>query len=171
MSYDFNINESAFHEGIGKIAFNYAISSQIPLESLISNVRIELESGKLKDVKFTGEIIPFVPLNEFDLGIEYAQIMEFFHTLVLFNNGNHLWCYVDLFNTFQYYVHLGDKWCGSEVYETYSQGIEMREIELPRIISNEKAYVHMMSQIYGVEPTYNRDELLDKLFEKNEISN
>tara|TARA_Y100001933_G_C18765839_1_gene466052 strand:- start:190 stop:651 length:462 start_codon:yes stop_codon:yes gene_type:complete len=52
------------------------------------------------------------------------------------------------------------------VYETYSQGIEIKEVELPRIISSEESYIHMMSQIYGIEPTYNRDELLSKLSEK-----
>jgi len=166
VSYDFNINAPAFKNGISKIAFNFAISSQIPLEYLTDNVQIELESGKLRSVNFLGDIIPFVPLNEFDLGIEYAQIMEFFHTLILFSNGTDLWCYVDLFNTFQYYVHLSNNWCGSEVYETYSQGIEIKEVELPRIISSEESYIHMMSQIYGIEPTYNRDELLSKLSEK-----
>lgn len=46
-----------------------------------------------------------------------------FHNLILFRYENELWCYIDLFNTFQYYVRLSDTYNNEEEtrYKIYGQ--------------------------------------------------
>ena len=36
--------------------------------------------------------------------IELNTKLELYHNLILFSLANNLWCYIDLLNTFQYYI-------------------------------------------------------------------
>ena len=121
-------NQEKFFNGIRKIAFNYALHNKVDLEKLKDNVLIETinENGKkkLENVFFKQAVIPYYPLSSFDLFIE-NQNTEMLHSLLLFTFEDKLWCYVNLFNTFKYYVLLSEKneWT-KKINESYCQLVQ-----------------------------------------------
>lgn len=103
--YHFDLDNKAFKLGISKIAFNYAIYCEIPSQYLekIFNYRDK------KLIESTA-VIPFIPLTPFDTIMEMIPVAKIFHAVRIFNNKNSLYAYVSLFNTFQYYVLLSEKY-------------------------------------------------------------
>ena len=79
-------------------------------DNLIKGLEVKSVNNKIEDISFKYTVIPFVPLNPLDKHIELNTDMELYHNLILFSQDNMLWCYVDLFNTFQFYVLLCDSW-------------------------------------------------------------
>lgn len=75
------------------------------------------DDDKITNINFKYPVIPFVPLNPMDSYIELETDLLLYHNLILFSQDNNLWCYVDLFNTFQYYVCLTDKWPKAKKYQ------------------------------------------------------
>ena len=103
--YIFDLDNKAFKQGLAKIAFNYAIHNNISLRYL-GNI-FDFNNKTLKD---NSVIIPYIPLTEFDIIMENDLPMQLFHALRIFNNMNYLYAYIELFNTFQYYVLLSDNY-------------------------------------------------------------
>src|SRR5690606_27395406 len=118
VSFCFEIDNENFSNGIGKIAVNFALTKEIPYESIENVIQVHKEFDEITKVKFLTPIIPFIPQNSFDSYIELETNYEPYHNLILFSEGNLLICYIDLFNTFQFYVILSENWMGDEVYET-----------------------------------------------------
>lgn len=91
LAYDFPIENRSFRDGMGKIAFNFALDQGIPFDKINSKVNIEKGSnGKIRNIEFNYLMIPFYPLNPFDEYIELETEMELFHNLILFSQGNKL---------------------------------------------------------------------------------
>lgn len=103
-------------------------------------------------------MIPFVPLNPMDEYIELHTELELYHNLILFSQGNNLWCYVDLFNTFQYYVLLSSKWDNKEVLETYLQLIQKLDKTQKELYIRKPKHMLTYSMLYNAAPCYDIEE-------------
>lgn len=99
--YNFDFDNNAFKKGMAKIAFNYAINLGISPQLLDG-----VFDYKNKEFIQSTILIPFVPLTPFDYIMELKQTSRVYHTIRIFNIHNILYAYIDLFNTFQYYVVL-----------------------------------------------------------------
>ena len=112
-----------------KIATEYALHCGIGRELLTEVISID-DKGKATIDYDKAKLIPFIPTTLFDILYEdYRYLFEDgypSHMLKLFtskyNDGKtRLYCYLDLFSTFQYYVLLNDDYEGKEICETYAQ--------------------------------------------------
>ena len=160
ISYKFDLENRVFINGISKIATNFAVMNKIPFKNLQNRISIQIEAGVLKGIEFNYLIVPFTALNHFDSFLETATPIDtLYHHLILFNVGKFLWCYVDLFNTFQYYILLNDNWGEENIYISYCQKIEKIDRTLPSFNIRRSKDILTYSQIYQVQPTYDLDEL------------
>jgi hypothetical protein len=118
---DFN---DCFKEGFVKMAVEYALHKGIAREKL--DVALTLHDDNSASVNFDNiPVFPFVPMDRFnnvyELHRDEIEKLYPLHTLMLFNNGKKLLCYIDLFSTFQYYVLLSENYTGEDVYYCYYQ--------------------------------------------------
>lgn len=123
-----NFNED-FKKGVVKIATEYALHCGIGRELLTEVISID-GNGKATIDYDKAKLIPFIPTTLFDILYEdHRYLFEDgypSHMIKLFtskyNDGKtRLYCYLDLFSTFQYYVLLNDDYEGEEICETYAQ--------------------------------------------------
>ncbi len=123
---NFNVD---FKKGMVKIATEYAIHCGIDREVLTDVISID-DKGKGTIDYDKAKLTPFIPTTLFDILYEdYRYLFEDgypSHMLKLFtskyNDGKtRLYCYLDLFSTFQYYVLLNDDYKGEEISKTYAQ--------------------------------------------------
>jgi hypothetical protein len=123
-----NFNED-FKKGMIKIATEYALNCGINRQELTGVLSID-GYGKAKIDYDRAILIPFIPITLFDILYEdHRDLIEEgypSHMLKLFtskyDNGKvGLYCYLDLFSTFQYYVLLSDDYKGKKIHETYAQ--------------------------------------------------
>lgn len=159
ISYDFHIENNSFKNGITKIAFNFAIEKGIDFEILKKGIEINRKNdGEVTKIFFEYPIIPFVALNPIDDYLELETSMEFYHNLILFSQENMLWCYVDLFNTFQYYVLLSDEWNGNiHVLETYLQLLQKIDRTVPELYIRKPKDILTYAVYFNVEPCMELD--------------
>ncbi|MFL0270166.1 HNH endonuclease [Candidatus Clostridium radicumherbarum] len=153
LAYNFPIENASFKNGIAKIAFNFAIEKGICIDVLKKGLNIQEKDEKIENISFNYPVIPFVALNPMDKYIELATEMELYHNLILFNQRNMLWCYVDLFNTFQYYVLLSDEWDGNiSVSETYLQLLQKIDRTIPELYIRKPKHILSYSMYFNIEP-------------------
>lgn len=154
VSYDFIINNESFIKGVSKIAFNYTLSKGIPLDTIKDGLIVVKNENKITNISFKYPVIPFVPLNPMDNYIELETSLLLYHNLILFSQDNNLWCYVDLFNTFQYYVCLTDKWPKDQkVSESYFQQLQKLDRTIPEIERWRPKYGLIYADLYEVDPS------------------
>lgn len=110
--YNFDLDSIAFKKGISKIAFNYAINLGISPQLLEG-----VFDYKNREFVQSPTLIPFVPLTLFDYIMELKSTSRVYHTIRIFNIQNILYAYIDLFNTFQYYVVLSTLYDSKELNE------------------------------------------------------
>jgi hypothetical protein len=145
---------TTFRKGLNKIAVNFAVHNEIN-----SN---ELPTALDKhNQKFLTEanIFPFVPLGALDFVIEPCrfEIENGYpsHTLILFTENltdrRVLFCYIDLFSTFQYYVVLNDDYKGDEINETYYQTLRKQEIPEIKIRGSSPKDLMIIADDLGVD--------------------
>lgn len=119
--YHFNLDNIAFKMGFSKIAFNYAIHCGLPVNCLEKVFNNSTKTFVEKPV-----VIPFIPLSFFDEIMEKNQTEKIYHVVRIFNNGLYLYAYIELFNTFQFYVLLSDKYT-EYIDKSYANIVEMNE--------------------------------------------
>lgn len=118
-----------FKKGMVKIATEYALHCGIAREALTEVISIDHKGKAIIDYD-KAKLIPFFPTTLFDILFEYhrylfedgypSHVLKLFTTK--YNDGKtRLYCYLDLFSTFQYYVLLNDDYKGEEISETYAQ--------------------------------------------------
>ena len=120
-----------FRKGLNKIAIDFAVHSEID-----SNELPKALNKKKKKILSADNIFPFVPLGALDFVIEPCRFeIEYgypSHTLILFTENftdrRILFCYIDLFSTFQYYVILNDDYKGEEINNIYYQTLRKQTI-------------------------------------------
>lgn len=125
LCHHFKFDNEAFKLGMSKIAFNYAIYCGLHAGCL---ERIFDDSTKKLINKPV--VIPFIPMTLFDHVMEMHPVEKLFHAVRIFNNGNLLYAYIELFNTFQHYVLLSDKYNFTEhgnIDKSYGNIIELNE--------------------------------------------
>ena len=166
VAYDFSIEHSTFTNGICKIAFNFALEKGIDLTNLIEGLEVKSVNEKIEDISFKYPVIPFVPLNPLDKHIELNTDMELYHNLILFSQGNMLWCYVDLFNTFQFYVLLCDSWDERiSVHETYLQLLQKLDRSIPELYIRKPKHILTYAMFYNIKPCMDLDEFKKRIEE------
>lgn len=153
VAYDFPIENRAFINGLGKIAFNFALEKGISLDILKKGLDIKVADEKIESIAFNYSVLPFVPLNPMDKHIELNTDMELYHNLILFSQGGFLWCYIDLFNTFQYYILLSDIWDENvQVHETYLQLLQKIDRSIPHLYIRKPKHVLTYAMFYNIAP-------------------
>ncbi|PXH55257.1 hypothetical protein DMT41_25915 [Klebsiella variicola] len=128
VQYEFTMNNIAFKMGLAKIAIGFACTHGISRENLHLALKISEDNhGHIdEDVK----LLQYAPLSIIDKIIENdkASLANYpSHNLILFTSKKYpsfLWCYIELFSTFQYYILLSDNYEGEPVYEYHYQRIE-----------------------------------------------
>ncbi|NGP90278.1 HNH endonuclease [Fodinibius halophilus] len=122
---------SIFRKGLNKIAVDFAVHNEIDSNELPNALNKEEQKILSAD-----NIFPFVPLGAFDFVIELSRFKIEYgypsHTLILFTENftdrQVLFCYIDLFSTFQYYVVLNDDYKGEEINNIYYQTLRKQTI-------------------------------------------
>lgn len=146
-----------FKKGIVKIAAEYALHCGVPREQL-SEVLTIGEDGKATLDCTNTKVFPFIPTSLFD--VLYEDYRYFYedgypsHTLRLFssryNDGTAvLYCYVDLFSTFQYYVLLNGDYKGDEINETYAQ--RLLQTKKPDVSDCDPSDLDIFIREYGID--------------------
>lgn len=160
IAYDFKLGNESFHTGIAKIAFNFAMDKNIDFKFLKSGLAVKKTNSKIESIKYNYPIIPFCPLNPIDAYLEQNTKPTLFHNMILFSQHNELWCYIDLFNTFQYYVLLSDELQGNEnIYANYTQTLQKINRDTPKLNNlNDPKTVMIYAMQYGVKPTMDAAE-------------
>jgi hypothetical protein len=93
-----------------------------------------------------------------DKYLELETNMELYHNLILFSQGNMRWCYVDLFNTFQYYVLLSNEWEEDiHIFETYLQLIQKLDRTIPELHIRKPKHILTYAMYFNVEPCMDLD--------------
>lgn len=157
--YDFPIENISFKNGISKIAFNYALASGIDFKVLSKGVKIKKKDKEIYDILFKFPIVPFVALNPIDEYIELKANMELYHNLILFSQNNQLWCYVDLFNTFQYYVLLSEEWNPKKkILKTDLQLLQKLDRTIPNLYIMKPKHILNYAMYFNVEPCLDLEE-------------
>ena len=114
----FELKNIVFKKGIAKIAAGFATLKGIERKNLKGI--IDLETKKIKD-KIV--ISPFLPTGAEELfeRNKYKSIHYPIHSLVLCGKKatGFLYCYVNLFSAFQFYVLLDENYHGEDIYEYY----------------------------------------------------
>lgn len=160
VSYNFDLQNTAFQTGMAKIAFNYAMSQNVDFKYLASGLVVDRTGNTVNSIQYNYPVVPFFPLNPVDAFIEGTPAPTPFHNMILFSQRNELWCYVDLFNTFQYYVLLSDNVPnGKQVYANYTQTLQKLNRSAPVLDDlYDPKTVMIYAQQYGVEPTMDTAE-------------
>lgn len=166
VEYNFNVQNKAFKTGIAKIAFNYALSQNVDFKYLKPGLKIDKSGNTVHSISYDYTLVPFCPMNPIDMNIELnCQKFEPFHNIILFSQHNELWCYIDLFNTFQYYVLLSD--ClphDKQIYANYTQTLQKPDRNTPDVSKLRKPEdILLYAQQYGVEPCMDMTEFARRI--------
>lgn len=160
VAYDFNLQNSAFQTGIAKIAFNYALAQNVDFKYLEPGLQVDKSENVIHSISYNYPTVPFSPLNPVDVSIELDHPVELYHNIILFSQHNELWCYVDLFNTFQFYVLLSDTLPSQEnIYANYTQTLQKLNRTNPILYNlSDPKEVLIYAQQYGVAPCMDPQE-------------
>lgn len=128
----FNLDNKTFEAGFAKIAIEFALSQGIPFQALS-----HLINRTDYTINSEGILLPYYPIFKPEEVIEYLRtsLDENFmsHSLMLFSQRQiqedgtetkQLYCFVELFGTFQHFVRLNNHYVGNNIDPiTYSQKI------------------------------------------------
>lgn len=113
----FNLNNDDFRNGLIKIAYEFAKYNKIPI---IGSMKIDSIKSRFSKVS----VIPYIPLNPIEYSFNIIPINQLYHELIIMASGGKLWCYIELFNTFQYYILLGCCPYKFNSYNIYRESIQ-----------------------------------------------
>lgn len=98
--------------------------------------------------------------------IELETDLELYHNLILFNQEEKLWCYVDLFNTFQYYVLLSEDWdANKSINESYLQLLQKIDHNVPDIHIRRQKHILIWADAYNIEPCTDIEKFKKRIIE------
>ncbi|SHM20112.1 HNH endonuclease [Myroides odoratimimus] len=132
IEFPFNLVNSVFEQGLTKIAIEFALSKGVSYDTIK-----HLVDRENKAIKCNNNVIPYYPIAKIEEMMEFSRTSldkNFMsHSLVLFSqrqvkeNGEEvkkLYCFIELFGTFQYFVELNNNYVGKNIEpETYAQRI------------------------------------------------
>lgn len=154
-----NFNER-WHRGFNKIALGFAMYAGVARTQVPRVLHLDDNGqGQLAD---TPNLIPYYPLGALDQMVELyrPQLEDYYpsHTLILFtqprqNGGQVLFCYIELFSTFQYYVLLNDRYQGEPVYQSYHQTTTKSVLGHTNLQHVRYKFWNVVAEQYGVDTT------------------
>lgn len=148
-----------FQQGMVKIATEYALHCGVPHEQLKDVLTIHADGTANIDYE-NAKLIPFCPTTLFDFLFEDSRyrLEEGYpsHVLKLFSSTyadgkTILYCYIDLFSTFQFYVVLDENYTGEEISEMYAQRLIARTTEKPDVTHYRPKDLMIILQEYGID--------------------
>lgn len=148
-----------FQHGIVKMATEFALHCGVPREQLKNVLTIHADGTASIDYEHA-KLIPFCPTTLFDFLFEDSRyrLEEGYpsHVLRLFSSAyadgkTVLYCYIDLFSTFQYYVMLDENYTGVEISEMYAQRLIARTDEKPDVTHYRPKDLMIVIQDYGID--------------------
>jgi hypothetical protein len=96
------------------------------------------------------------------------KLLEIFG-LTLFNQKieeeNFLYCYVDLFSTFQYYVLLNSNYKGEDIHEVYHQTVIKQYIEKIDVRRVRPKHLSIIVNDYNIDTTKYKGENLSEFYD------
>ena len=150
----FGLGNNTFKKGIAKIAAGFATLKGISRSDL-KNV-IDIENNKFIDKLM---VIPYIPISEneivFEKNIHKSPYFPI-HSLVLYGQKQSqiLYCYVELFSAFQFYIILDENYCGDDIYESYIYSIlASEEITYNDYINSMSEFPHMSEKLIDFRKT------------------
>ena len=163
LAYYFSEGNDSFNEdfkkGLVKIATEYALNCGVSREQLKSVLVINADATSFIDYD-NAIVFPFIPTTPFDILYEEFRykIEDGYpsHSLILFSSSNDkdktsLFCYIDLFSTFQYYVLLNDNYNGEGVNQMYAQRLLPKSKELPDVTHMRPKELSIIIQEYKID--------------------
>lgn len=160
VSYNFDLKNDSFQTGMAKIAFNYALDQGVDLDVLKHGLNVVKNGSDISKIEYNYPMIPFCPMNAVDMYLETGTPTELYHNMILFSQHNRLWCYIDLFNTFQYYVLLSDALPqGTQIYNSYMQTLQKLDRAEPDVEIFRPKDAMIYAAQYGVEPCMDVQEM------------
>ena len=148
-----------FKCGMVKIATEYALECGIPREQL-GGVLVIHADGTAEIDDENAKIFPFIPASMFEFVFEDSRykLEDGYpsHTLKVFSSTyadgkRMLYCYIDLFSTFQYYVVLNDNYTGEEISMMYAQRIIPKTTEKPDVYQYDPSELDIIIREYGID--------------------
>lgn len=125
----FGLGNQNFKQGMAKIAIGYATMNGVAREHLDLVLDIE-NNAILKRIS----LIPSFPISDSDKFFEaYVVTSPHYpcHTLTLCGHAGVLYCHIELFNAFQWYVVLSFNYKGADIFQTYTYDL-LRDEEISR---------------------------------------
>ncbi|KIO76792.1 hypothetical protein TH53_12785 [Pedobacter lusitanus] len=145
-------------DGFRKIAAGFATYSGVERSQLKNLLEIDGD-GKAEFIS-SGNVFPFVAVGIVDQQIEINRpdIERHYpsHTIILFSQKlaedvQHLYCYVDLFSTFQYYVLLNDDYKGEMIYQSYHQATAVESKPWTDVRMTRPKYFNIIVDDYQID--------------------
>lgn len=166
-----NFNDK-FKKGFVKIAVDFAAHCGIKRKDMpqVLEINNTMQIGKLK---YDNCCLPFVCIGTLDtiLEINRPQIEKLYptHTLILFNQKigerNFLYCYIDLFSTFQYYVLLNTDYKGKSVHKVFYQTILKQEIPEINVRDFRPKELAIIINQYGIDMSKCKSNNLTEMYD------
>jgi hypothetical protein len=148
----FNLENNDFAQGLAKIAAGYAAFHGVKREDLVDVIDLDKkafkEHGKLV-------ILPYFPVHPVEPIFElnaHESVHYPVHALSLIGNpdSGFLFCYVELFSTFQFVVVLNKAYQGRSLHETYIYDLlaskELTNSEYVRGVMNNELLIAQLKE-------------------------
>ena len=128
----FNLKNIPYKQGMAKIAIGFAIANGVKPEEL--ECVLDFDNHKILQKI---PLLPYMPWDFINSAIEEVRFSSndlryLCHQIKLFNLENRLFCYIEIFGTFQCYILLSEKYNREGINRSYMQPIfQLKREELP----------------------------------------
>lgn len=154
----FNLKNIPYKQGMSKIAIGFAIANGVKREEL----ECVLDSDN-HNIRQKIPLLPYMPWDFINGAIEEVRFSSddlryLCHQVKLFNLEKRLFCYIEIFGTFQCYILLSEKYNGKDINQSYMQPIfKQKREELPSLPRYKYLllYKHLLPEDEKLECTEN----------------
>lgn len=115
----FELDNTTFKRGLGKIAAGYAAKNGVSRKNM--KCIIDINKCKIREKIVVSPFLPTIKSEGFFEENKHTSSHYPIHSLVLCANKDlkFIYCYVELFSAFQFYVLIDDEYEGEDIYESY----------------------------------------------------
>lgn len=169
----FELNNLVFKKALAKIAAGFATKEGIERKYL--NKIIDPKKNEIYETLFVAPFFPFSTLDKIMEETKWKFRDYPHHYLILFsidvNGVKSLYCYIELFSTFQWYILISDNYEGPSVFKTFAQKILFEKYEDIDIDYKEEEYYFNLLCFYGYKLEFDQYMKLDYDERKKKINN
>ncbi|MCO4210468.1 hypothetical protein M2R29_21310 [Aeromonas hydrophila] len=147
----FEPENTVFKRGLGKIAAGYAAKNSVSRKNM--KCVIDSDRNVIKERIMIAPFLPTVKSEGFSEENKHRSLHYPVHSLVLYANKSSrlIYCYVELFSAFQFYVLLDDDYDGDDIYRSYVYDlISEKEIDYKEYANS----IPGQSDIFDSLPSY-----------------